>query len=268
MTRTRARRWADLGVRVASALVLAPLCVAAIWLGGPVWQAVLAVAVVGLGVEWAGLCDVKPLSPRGVALPVCLLLAGVVASFWPPLVAVAALLGLGCFVGVASRRVPLGAGVLYLGVAYLSLIMLRHGQAGWQNVFFLVCVVWASDIGAYVAGRLFGGPRLAPLLSPGKTWSGAAGGLACGLAAGVLVAQALAGGGIARPASIALVLSLVEQAGDLLESAIKRHFGKKDSGNIIPGHGGLLDRLDGLLAAAPVAVLISLAAGQGARLWQ
>jgi phosphatidate cytidylyltransferase len=123
--------------------------------------------------------------------------------------------------------------------------------------------VWAGDIGAYLVGRLVGGPRLAPKISPGKTWAGAIGGTLAAILAG-------AAAGYEQPlqaALVALPISLVAQAGDLAESAIKRHFGAKDSGWIIPGHGGLLDRLDGVLAAAPISMLWSLIIGMNNVLW-
>jgi phosphatidate cytidylyltransferase len=153
----------------------------------------------------------------------------------------------------AVRRL---SGLLYVGPAVVSLIWLRAGAHGFGRLVFLAAIVWAGDIGAYLVGRLVGGPRLAPRISPGKTWSGALGGTACAVLAGLAAApvhtQAVG--------LVALVLSLAAQLGDLLESALKRYFGVKDSGTIIPGHGGLLDRLDGVLTAAPAAVLLSLAA--------
>jgi len=145
------------------------------------------------------------------------------------------------------------------------LAWLRTG--GWGNVLFVLLVVWATDIGAYLIGRFGGGPRLAPRISPGKTWSGAAGGLASALAVGLgtaLFSQAPLAGAL----FVAAGFSVAAQAGDLLESGMKRHFGVKDSGRLIPGHGGLLDRLDGLLAAAPVAALLAAAFGRGVELWR
>ncbi len=143
--------------------------------------------------------------------------------------------------------------MLASGRLLAALLWLRaDGATGRWNVLFVVFVVWASDIGAYAAGRLIGGTKLAPSISPGKTWSGAAG----GLLAAVLVALAVAavsGPVSARVVAVAAGLSVISQLGDLFESWMKRHLGVKDSGRLIPGHGGLLDRLDGLLAAAPVA---------------
>jgi phosphatidate cytidylyltransferase len=151
----------------------------------------------------------------------------------------------------ACGRLLLPAGLVYIGVAALALLALRAGPNGLHRVLFMMVVVWAADIGAYLCGRLLAGPRLAPRISPGKTWSGAAGGTLCAVLAGLALEPGRPGQAIV----LALILSVVAQAGDLLESAVKRHVGAKDSGWIIPGHGGLLDRLDGVLAAAPTAFL-------------
>ena len=126
-----------------------------------------------------------------------------------------------------------------------------------------------SDIGAYLVGRWIGGPRLAPRISPGKTWSGAVGGLLAAVAAGLLAAHVLSdAAGLARVRWSPPLLGVVAQAGDLLESFVKRRLEVKDSGHLIPGHGGLFDRLDGVLAAAPAAALLALTLGRGVVLWQ
>lgn len=157
------------------------------------------------------------------------------------------------------------AGVGYILMAVAALAWLRAD--GWGNVLFVLLIVWATDIGAYMVGRRVGGARLAPRISPGKTWSGAVGGLACAVGVG-LGSALLAPGASGRALAVAAGLSVAAQAGDLLESGMKRHFGVKDSGRLIPGHGGLLDRLDGLLAAAPVAALLAAAFGRGVALWR
>ncbi len=211
--------WRDLGVRAASALVLLPLGVAAIWVGGWLWVGCVSAIVTGLWVEWAALWRAR--SPKNPALAL------------------------------------LVSGMAYIAIAYAALLILRAGPAGRGNVLFVMVVVWAGDIGAYLAGRLFGGPRLAPRISPGKTWSGAAGGTMCAVTVGIAFGHG------APAAGLAIGLSVVAQAGDLLESWVKRRVGAKDSGHIIPGHGGLLDRLDGVLAAAPAACAWSLLSGPG-----
>ena len=158
------------------------------------------------------------------------------------------------------RALPLVAGILY-AAATLATLWLIRSWFGARGVFFMLAVVWCSDIGAYVAGRLLGGPRLAPSISPGKTWSGAVGGLLAAIVGGMVITEmsvwAALGAGL---------LGVASQLGDLGESALKRHYGVKDSGRLIPGHGGLLDRLDGLMAAAllaGVALAVFLAAGPG-----
>ena len=157
-------------------------------------------------------------------------------------------------------------GLAWILPAVIGLEWLRgHEPGGFGNGLFLLCVVWASDSGAYMVGRLVGGPKLAPAISPGKTRSGALGGLVAAIAVG-LAAAALGGGAFGSAALIACVLGIISQAGDLLESAVKRHFGVKDSGNLIPGHGGLLDRLDAVLTVAPVAAII--VAMRGVELWR
>ncbi len=222
-----AARWRDLRTRVASALALLPPGLLCLWLGGLAWLALLAAGAVGLGLEWRQMTRGRP--PRG--------------------------------------RLAL-AGLVYLGVPIVCLAALRLRPGGLALMLFLVVLVSCCDIGAYLVGRLVGGPKLAPRISPGKTWSGAAGGLGFGLAGGVLVA--LAAGlraEIGAIASFALLLAVIAELGDLAESAIKRRFGVKDSGRLLPGHGGLLDRFDGLLATAPVAWLLLAQPAIGAHLF-
>src|SRR4029077_829702 len=155
-----------------------------------------------------------------------------------------------------------GAGVIYAGVLlFAPLILRRDPSFGLTAMLFVFAIVWATDIAAYFAGRAIGGPKLWPAVSPKKTWSGAIGGTLGGIAAGLLVAK-LAGLVVAPILVIvALGLSIVAQGGDLFESAIKRHFGAKDSSQLIPGHGGLMDRLDGFLTAAAAAVMVGLIRG-------
>jgi phosphatidate cytidylyltransferase len=151
--------------------------------------------------------------------------------------------------GVADRA---AGGVIYVGLPALALVWLRnHVPGGAEHVLWLFLVVWATDIFAYFAGRSIGGAKLAPSISPGKTWAGLYGGMAgAGLTGGVV---ALAFGAGFWPASVlAALLAVVAQIGDLFESALKRRAGVKDSGHLIPGHGGLLDRIDGLVFAAPL----------------
>ncbi|HZP19016.1 MAG TPA: phosphatidate cytidylyltransferase, partial [Bauldia sp.] len=172
-----------------------------------------------------------------------------------------------------SPRAWRPAGVAYAALFGLSLLSLRYAPLGREALVFVFAVTWATDTGAYFGGRGIGGPKLWPAVSPKKTWSGAISGLIAATAAGVLVARAFA-----LPVSLPLVLvtlflSLACQAGDLFESAVKRHFGVKDAGHLIPGHGGLMDRVDGLIFVAAAAALIGLVhlgparLGEGLLLW-
>jgi phosphatidate cytidylyltransferase len=143
-------------------------------------------------------------------------------------------------------------GALYVGLPALSLVWLRNNvPSGFEHVMWLLLVVWSTDVCAYFVGRTVGGPKLAPRISPGKTWAGLLGGIAGATLLGGLAGWA-AGAGFWFPAAIAVVLAGISQVGDLFESGLKRRAGVKDSGHLIPGHGGLLDRIDGLIFAVPV----------------
>ncbi len=282
-------RWGDLPLRVASALLLAPVALACLWFGGLPWTILLALAALGLAQEWSHLMGTRPVGAAGLALAATLLAATLLttggAALGGATLGGAALggqagLALGLLalglaaVAALGRRGDLAAGVPYLGLALIALAWLRaDADAGRANVLFVLLIVWASDIGAYCVGRLLGGPKLAPRISPAKTWSGAIGGLAAAMAVGALTAALTTTGdegGAAplRALPVAALLGIASQSGDLLESALKRHYGVKDSGHLIPGHGGLLDRLDGLIAAAPVAALLAALLGRGMVLWQ
>ena len=162
----------------------------------------------------------------------------------------------------AAKREHTIAGLAYAGTVALAPVALRRDpEYGLVALLFLMAVVWASDIGAFFAGRLIGGPKLAPVVSPNKTWSGAVGGTLGAVAAGGAVAAAAGLVNSLAVVCLALLLSVVSQAGDLFESGVKRRFGVKDSSRLIPGHGGLMDRLDGFLAAAGAAGLLGVARG-------
>ncbi|MGE4482162.1 phosphatidate cytidylyltransferase [Acidocella sp.] len=255
-------RWSDLSVRAASALVLGPVALLCLWRGGLWWDVLVGAAMVGLGHEWA------KLSGRKHGWP----LAGLMLIVW----AVSLSMGVGAglqavlFLGIAAwpgfGRFA-AAGVPYAGLCGVALLWLRHRpETGMLDTAFLILVIWGTDIGAYVTGRWLGGAKLAPRVSPGKTWSGALGGLVIGAACGAGLAAATLGAPL-RAFGVGVLLSLVAQAGDLLESAIKRKLGVKDSGRTIPGHGGLFDRLDGFLTAAPLAALFAVFMQGGTALW-
>ena len=266
--------------RVASAAILAPLALFCLWHGGWPWALLVGAASLGLAVEWTALCGRRVFSLAGLSLVVCVLIVWVLAigalaigvGTFSPLAAWAlafVLLGMPViwrFGHKLPHAVSLAAGLPYIGCTTIALLWLRAMPAtGLTNVLLLLLVVWASDIGAYLAGRAIGGRKLAPAISPGKTRSGALGGLfaACLVGVGAAIWLGLGPRGIWGLPLLAGGLSVLAQAGDLLESAIKRRFGVKDSGWLIPGHGGLFDRLDGLLAAAPAAAALAFALGRG-----
>jgi phosphatidate cytidylyltransferase len=212
----------------------------------------------------------KRVASACVLVPLALLCLYVGGWAWAALVALGAIGMAEEWRRMCARRG--GAGVLALGLPYIlpcaaALIWLRADEAGAGNVLFLLLVVWATDIGAYLLGRLVGGPKLAPAISPGKTWSGAAGGLAAAMLVG-LAASLMDGFTPWHGALVAGGLAIVAELGDLLESRLKRYFGVKDSGALIPGHGGLLDRLDAMLTAAPTAALLAAMQGGGVELWR
>jgi phosphatidate cytidylyltransferase len=199
-----------------------------------------------------------------VAAPIAVAL--IVAAYgWPIvgllLLAVAAV-PVSLFLAPMQDRAPLWAlvGPLYIGIPAIALIWLRQQEDGIAWVLWLMGVVIATDIGGYAAGRSLGGPKLAPRISPKKTWAGLIGGVIAASLVGLIAASSLGIGGFALLV-LSAVLAVWEQVGDLFESGIKRHFGVKDSGTIIPGHGGVLDRVDGLLFVAPAVALIACVVG-------
>lgn len=270
--------------RVLSAAVLIPLAVAAVLAGGIWLGAMVGVFAALMAWEWTELCRAGeraagPGRDRAgvdvIALGAFMAAAALAASAGAFAVATA-LVGAGFaaaealrrFGGApASRLYPFGA--LYIGLPATALLWIAaDAEFGKVTVLWAFVVVWATDTGAYCAGRLIGGPRLAPVTSPNKTWAGVAGGL---VAVAVLAGLYGLGASLAhvpRFVALSVALSAVAQAGDLAESAIKRHFDVKDSGSIIPGHGGLFDRLDGALAAFPAVAGGYLLFDGGAFLWR
>lgn len=241
--------------RIVAAVVLAPLVLACLYAGSMVFAALVGLGAVILAFEWARLCvsDRPSLFALAIATSVVIAVAAALVRQGESAVAVIVVAALSLF--LASARNPwVAAGVLYLGLPCVALVWLHTTSVyGPTIILWLFIVVWTTDIGAYTVGRLAGGPKLAPRISPNKTWSGFFGGLGCATACGslLLVKLELMAGTGALLASGGL--SVVGQAGDLLESWIKRRFGVKDTGKLIPGHGGLLDRVDSLMTASVVA---------------
>ena len=207
----------NLTLRVASAVVMAPLALLAAYLGGWVFALLWAAAALAVLWEWTAL---------------------VKGPFW------------------------IVAGIFYAGIMLAAPVILRtDAEFGLLAILLLFAVVWATDILGYFAGRAFGGPKLWPAISPKKTWSGAIAGTLGAIIVAVALASAVGGFRAGTIAGVALLLSVAAQLGDLLESWIKRKFGAKDASQLIPGHGGVMDRLDGFWAAALLGCLIGLMRG-------
>lgn len=252
----------NLQLRVISAVVLAVAVLALTWLGGLPFRLLSALISATVFYEWTRMARPAPASGAGLlpealmAVVLAALVAGVPAMPMLALIA-AAVLVVAVVPGEGATRRWEASGLAYAALSGFSLACLRDGdRAGLVAILFLFAVVWATDILAYFVGRAVGGPKLAPAISPGKTWSGALGGTAGGVAAGLLLAVAAGAGNLAFLTVAAFALSVVSQAGDLLESWVKRRHGRKDSSQLIPGHGGVMDRVDGLVAAALALYLI------------
>lgn len=257
MTQVPPRKNADLPTRAVVGVVLIAVAAAALWLGGFAFWLLVAVAGLIMLHEWGGLhgatAGQRKLAQYALMVPLAIM-APIAAG--PGFLAFGLLLGAMFFTAIVTRNGALGAGVIYVGLPVLALLVLREGENGLLLAFWAMAVVWACDIGAYFAGRALGGPKLLPKVSPNKTWAGLLGGV---LGAGAFGLVLMHWGldwrlGLASPA-----LAVLAQAGDLYESWLKRRAGVKDSGNLLPGHGGVLDRLDGLVPVAPVAALLVLA---------
>jgi phosphatidate cytidylyltransferase len=250
-------------MRVIAAAVLAPLAIAAAYVGGWLWAALVTLATVGLYVEWLTVVgearQTRVVASGGVALALaglCLAIGHIEASL------LVLALGLAAAALLApERRIWVATGFGYAAAAEMASVLVRLDQTyGFVALMLILLVVWVTDIGGYFAGRGIGGPKLWPRVSPKKTWAGAVGGFAASLA----VAGGFAAFGIGKTGPLLLlgaVLSMASQFGDLFESAVKRRFGVKDSSHIIPGHGGLLDRLDGFVAAVVLAAIFGFLRG-------
>ena len=267
--------FSSLRPRVLSALVLAPLPIGAIWFGSPWLPLLTALGGAVMAWEWGRLCRRGRLGATGIIL-VGVVLATIATAtlITPGLSIVFALVGAGIVFWLARGRPDLDPewtafGALWVALPCICLLWLaRGGPNGRATLLWILAIVWATDIGAYVIGRTLGGPRLAPCWSPRKTWAGLAGGAVCAGLAGWATAAWL---GISPALPLVFLsagLAIVEQFGDLAESLAKRRFGVKDSSGLIPGHGGLLDRLDGLLAVIPVVALLTMIAGRSVVTWQ
>jgi phosphatidate cytidylyltransferase len=218
-------------LRLLSTIVLVPPALAAIWFGTPFFEIMVTLGGLIAVYEW---CRVS----------------------WEN--------------GSTGRSGWVVGGIIYISLACISLIALRADPTNGRTlVIVLFAVIWATDIGAYLVGRAIGGPKLAPAISPNKTWAGAAGGLVSGIGAALIAAWTLdLRAAVLTLLVVGAVLSVASQIGDLLESWWKRRFHVKDSGHLIPGHGGILDRIDGVLLASPVAAASHWILQGGAAVWK
>jgi phosphatidate cytidylyltransferase len=255
----------DLALRVVSSLVLAPLALGVVYVGDWPFLLFWAAAAIGIHWEWATIVSDRRRRPIAILGTVTLAVAAVLAGYrlvGPALAAmVVGSIAAGLLASPGTRLWSAG-GVAYAGIAVLATTVLRGDpELGFTAIVVLFAVVWATDILGYFVGRAVGGRKLAPAVSPKKTWSGAIGGMLGAVAATLAVATYARLSNVIALAMLAVVLSAVSQAGDLCESAIKRRFGVKDASHVIPGHGGLMDRLDGFLAAAAVAAILGVLRG-------
>ena len=263
--RTLGRGGSELVLRIVSALVLAPLAIAAAYFGGWPFAIFWSLAAVIVFWEWTTLVaggDRRALLMLGgAALVLSLALAGSGRLTGMLVVTVMGAMGTAPL-APARRRAWVAGAVPYAGAIGIAPMVLRSdSEYGFVAVLFLFAVVWGTDILAYFLGRMIGGPKLLPRVSPNKTWSGAVGGLAGAIIAAIAVAKVAGLAGWFAVAATAAILSAFAQAGDLFESLLKRKFGAKNSSHLIPGHGGLMDRLDGFVVAAAVAALIGILRG-------
>jgi phosphatidate cytidylyltransferase len=257
--------WTNLGVRILSAVVLVPAVLFAVWTGSWFFLVLISVAVALLAIEWGGMTAPQA-TVRVSAAVTAAVLAGTLITYqghvhlgWAA--AAAGALGAAAIArGVSERPSDAVLGVIYIGIPCLCLVWLHTTRQGAWWTTMLLAITWSADIGAYAVGNLLKGPKLWPRISPNKTWSGFAGGLATAMIAGVAVVFVPAALAFRTPfqlnlaaaALVGVLGGLATMGGDLWESVLKRRFGVKDSGDLIPGHGGLLDRVDGLMFAVVV----------------
>ncbi|HET7849943.1 MAG TPA: phosphatidate cytidylyltransferase [Pseudolabrys sp.] len=267
----------NLFVRIASALILAPLALAAAYFGGIAFLVFWCIAALAVLWEWlalvTGAANVLTFLVGAAAIAVSALMTAREHPVTAMLIVALGALAAAIF-AQQERRTAVAGGIAYAGVMLLAPVLLRADErSGFDAIIFLFAVVWTTDVFGYFFGRTVGGPRLAPAISPKKTWSGAVAGLIGAALAGIAIGRYAIGTNWFPTGFTAILLSVAAQAGDLLESGLKRRFGVKDTSQLIPGHGGVMDRLDGFWAAALLSVIIGLLRGgfaapaQGLLVW-
>ncbi len=286
----------NLQKRTLSAAVLLPVAIVAIVFGTPWFNILIAVFAVAMAWEWTSvvatvrsLGETRPVpapSARGWGIIAAISVATAVLavwrasgwrqptgpdwwfdSAWPVILFGVLLVAITALVADRQRAMWYVAGIPYVTVPPVALVLLRNDPEGLATIVWMLALVVAADTGGYLVGRTVGGPKLAPRISPNKTWSGLGGAVAGAALVGLLTAFILNHTNVLLLTLISAVVGLLEQGGDLVESAFKRHFGVKDTSQIIPGHGGVVDRVDGLLAVAVAVLVINLWAGGSVLAW-
>lgn len=259
--------------RIVSALVLLAVAAAAMWADG--WPMALFLCVLATLLLWEW-CRLTALAEERACWAIALALGvlSVAAAFlWPAYrLPILALIAIGFLVPAVRRfggfRFWLALGPPLIAATMMAAVHLRQlPERGLESVLWAVLVVSAMDIGGYAFGKSIGGARMAPKISPGKTWAGLIGGMGLAALVSLFAGQALGGGGTVTLLLLGAGLALIAQSGDLLESAWKRHFGVKDSSALLPGHGGFLDRFDGYLTVLPIVALMAALSGGSPLLW-
>lgn len=253
---------AELRTRIISALVLAPIALGLTWFGGWPFAALLGVAAVLMAWELSTLLPGISMTMRIMLAGFALIAIGLTAIGGPFVALLVSLAGLTFAITISIlTSAPVSSPAIafpYLILPLVSLLWLREGDDyGRIALFWLLFTVWATDTFAYFAGRSIGGPKLAPRLSPNKTWAGLIGGMVGAALVGTITAIWFSLGSAFGLAIVSALIAVIAQAGDIFESALKRRAGVKDSGKVIPGHGGILDRVDGLVTAAVGAAILS-----------
>lgn len=247
----------DLAIRTVSGIALIALALAALW-GGGMWLWLLtSLAAMLMLAEWGPLVQSDPKHTRLALFAACVPLA-IMSPFasGATFFSFGLIAGMAFFVTIITHKPRLGFGLAYVALPALALLFLRGQAEGLLLALWTLATVWVTDIGAYFAGRGIGGPKLAPKVSPNKTWAGLIGGVASALVLGLLLWRFM--GLSLQLACASPILAVIAQIGDLYESWLKRQAGVKDSGAILPGHGGVLDRLDGLVPVAPASAALIL----------
>lgn len=253
----------ELRLRIVSAIVMAAVILAATWYGGILFRIVAGLLAILIYYEWSTITRLSETNSTGNAwgwFAVAVIAGNTIfgeSSLDLPLLSGFTLTA-ALFPILRGRNWWLVGGIFYAGLSGISLAAIRGDElTGFMSILFIFAVVWSTDILAYFVGRAIGGPKLAPSISPGKTWSGAIGGAVAAVIGGGAVSMAYHGRISVLVLGLALILSVFSQIGDLFESFVKRRFQVKDSSHLIPGHGGFMDRVDGLVFACFTVFLIA-----------